>query len=349
MSDKMSIEELQFLKDNRRYLRTKATKRCNIVKTNIQHFSFDQCTNEIADLETLRTQLTKSNDEVSKGIWLHVKDRNELDAELADIDKYDEQIVQTQRLLTTRIKDVSVAQIPSAAPNQEFARISSQLKLPQLPLPQYSHSEGESLDSFFTNFENIISKYSLSPFEKFVFLERQLSKEPLTLIKSLQGSEQSYDSAKELLIKAFASPLTQKYDIIKRLAKLHWSQNDDPFVFISEMRIILQTFNKLNINTNDVLQYFVWSALPIKMQNQFIHITNTNKPSLNEIEEKMFEAVERYQSMNKHSNTEKSKPAQNTTATTNNFAANVHFREKHEINKFKKCVLCSIDGESSER
>lgn len=87
----------------------------------------------------------------------------------------------------------------------------------------------DSLDNFFDSYgiifrffcilfrELILSRYTLSEFEKFVLLSGQLSNEPLILIRSLQGSQQSYSEAKSLLTKAFSSPLAQKFDILNRL------------------------------------------------------------------------------------------------------------------------------------
>ena len=179
--------------------------------------------------------------------------------------------------------------------------ISTHMKLPQVPLPEYGRREGESLEGFLGNFETIINKYSLSEFEKFVLLSRQLRNEPLVLIKSLQGSQQSYTEAKNLLILAFSSPLTQKFDIIERMAKIKLKEGADPYSFISEMRIITHTFQTLNININTVLQYFFWNGMHEKLKTQFVHITNCNRPSLKQLQEKIFQAVERYQTLDKYS------------------------------------------------
>ena len=36
------------------------------------------------------------------------------------------------------------------------------LKLPHVPLPEYSHREGEDIHKFLLNFESVIGKYELS-------------------------------------------------------------------------------------------------------------------------------------------------------------------------------------------
>ena len=94
------------------------------------------------------------------------------------------------------------------------------MKLPVLPLPEYSHGRDELLEDFFERFENILNKYSLTEYEKFIYLERQITREPLVLIKSLKTVDQSYSEAKALLMKAFASESIKKFDAIRRLMQL---------------------------------------------------------------------------------------------------------------------------------
>ena len=51
------------------------------------------------------------------------------------------------------------------------------LALPQIPLPEFNNLRGESLELFLQNFESILSGYSLSDFERFVYLKKQLGNE----------------------------------------------------------------------------------------------------------------------------------------------------------------------------
>jgi hypothetical protein len=226
----MELEQLKFLKENRKYLRGKVTRKCNAVVSSLEQFTVEQCSYALSDIKTLREKLDKSNEGILKGLWIHETEDGALNRELESCDKYDDEMASLVRRVESRITSFSNSPLQ---PTSETPRPNTQLKLPQLPLPEYSHTHGESLERFFFNFENIISKYSLSNYEKFIFLERQLKNEPLTLIKSLQGSQQSYDDAKSLLTKAFASPTTQKYDVIKRLSNLKLCSNGDPYAFVS--------------------------------------------------------------------------------------------------------------------
>ena len=168
------------------------------------------------------------------------------------------------------------------------------LKLTHVPLPEYGKREGEDLNKFFSNFQNAINKYHLSAHEKFVYLQRQRSNEPLTIIKSVELGKQTYEDAKDLPQRAFACTIKQQYRTMKQLSELKMSQSDDPCTFISNRRMISESFTSLEINTDVVLQYFYWHAMNDKMQQQFVHITTTSKPNLEQIKEHTFEAAERY-------------------------------------------------------
>jgi len=227
-------------------------------------------------------------------------------------------------------------------------QMNTHMKLPQVPLPEYGKLEGESLEYFIANFENIINRYPLSEFEKFVLLSRQLSNEPLILIKSLQGSQQSYTEAKELLIKAFSSPLNQKFDILERLCKLKLKKGANPYSFISEMRIITHSFSTLQMDTETILQYFFWHAMHDQLRNQFVNITNCNKPSLSQINEYIFQAVERYQSVNKGSclpETVQGYAANVNYKSSANSATEPNFQQKAN-KKSKACILCATEGDT---
>ena len=206
--------------------------------------------------------MERVNDNISKGLWQHEISRSVLDKELDNIDRYNDEIRRYFRLFERR-----VSLLCSSSSNNS---VSNQIKLPQLPLPQYSHAPGEFLETFFRNYDAIVPKYAISEYEKFVFLEKRLSGEPLILIKSLQGAQQSYAEARSLLESAFASPLLQKYDIINRLSKLKLLPNRVIYAFISEMRVIISKFTKLKIDVNTILVIYGRLCLKVYVCSSFI-------------------------------------------------------------------------------
>ena len=213
----------------------------------------------------------------------------------------------------------------------------AKLRLPQVSLPTYSNKEGENLQKFFMNFENIINKYNLSDYEKFIYLQGQLTGEPLTLIKSLDISSQSFAAAKGLLTRAFASKVTQQFQAIKSLADLKFSPKL-PYEFVGKMRQIQEAFTSLSITADIMLQYFFWHAMPENLQNHFIAISNSNRPTLADIERITFEAMERYIDSSRTSKTTEKLP------DVNNYAVSLEKYKAKESNPKQFCSLCSVDG-----
>ena len=117
------------------------------------------------------------------------------------------------------------------------------MKLLELPLPNYGCLEGENCIKLIPNFEDILNKYHLSEYDRYIYLERQLFNQLLILIKSLTGTQRCLTQAKKLLTKAFARPTQQKFDTIKRLAALNFDL-EEPYRFISEVRLILSSINE---------------------------------------------------------------------------------------------------------
>ena len=115
-----------------------------------------------------------------------------------------------------------------------------------------------------------------------------MSGQPLILIRSLQANQQHYLTAKELLTKAFASPIVQKYNVISRLTKLGKFADGDIYVYISEMMSIIHIFDSLKIDIQTVLQFFIWQSMPEQMQSLLVQITNASKPDLEQIKDNIF-------------------------------------------------------------
>ena len=336
----MDEKRLKFLKGNRSILRGKCTRLINkLVPEYIDSLEKRDCNNFIDDLSELRRKLDSKNSEVLNLIWN--SDSLEVDDdEYTKSEEYDEKLLSSLKILRNKVFDLEEAASSSAVGNiASSSGGSTQLKLPQVPLPEYSHAEGENLEQFFSNLENILDKHTLTQYEKYVLLERQLKGEALLLVRSLSGDNQSYDDAKTLLLKAFASPVIQKFEILSKLSSLNLSYNGSPYVFISEMRLILNSIKTLKISMEDVAQYFIWNGMPFLLQSQLINITNNNRPSVNEIEDHIFSAVERFQALQKRNPTHKvSLNSSSKPQNVGNYAANV---VNTSNDKFKPCAFCS--------
>ena len=81
-NNNMTDAELNFHKDSRKYLRSKITRKCNTIKTNIDSLDIHECHKEIDELQSLSDRLEKLNEKISGGLWIYVKDRAVLNQEL---------------------------------------------------------------------------------------------------------------------------------------------------------------------------------------------------------------------------------------------------------------------------
>ena len=330
MADKIFAD----LKKNRGYLRQKVTRRSTIISNEFQNFSSLDCAEHLDSLKVLSEKLFSVDDQIGNLI-LEFEGQDALNIELMECETYEISINRAIRMLKEQSSNLT-ARLDSAASlerSESDTRDIVKLRLPELPLPKFGNEENENITQFFKNFEEIINKYSLSGFEKFVYMERQLSGQPLTLVKSLTGSQRCYADAKDLLNQAFARPVKQKFNIIKQLTNLHFN-SINPYKFISDVRLIVSAFEDLEIDIKSIIQYFVWSSLPTNYQNQLLHISNSTYPTLEDIQKFIFDAVDRVNSKYGLSNEpESSNPV--------SFAANVHFEKDSSKNyKFKPCVLC---------
>src|SRR5215469_3163459 len=327
----MSEEEnFEFFKENRKYIRTQVTKLCQTINSTYSTLTVNDKIYSKTKLTSLDDQLKELNAKIIKVTWDKKKD--DFSGELDKCQEYEDKICKALSLINLNT--------PSTE-HSNFNRLQSNLKFPELPLPEYSNSEGENLESFFANFESIIAKYNLDSFEKFIILQKQVKNSPRIMIDSLESTNRSYEAAKEILVKAFGCPLTQKYETIKRLSELRLNNNDDPYKYIGDMNSILDSIKRLKIDVDTISQYFIWSSLNEIFQNQFIQIINKNKPSLQEIKDNLFDATERYLIINKRKdNFSKSKmiPKNESKTETYNLASNITYK-----NKFNLCCLCVAD------
>ena len=94
---------------------------------------------------------------------------------------------------------------------------SDKPKLPKLSLPNFSNSKNESFRTFLTSFEDLISRYTLSENEKYMFLKDSVTGGPRILIENLDvANTEKYNAAVDLLKKAFDDEAQTKYDLTNK-------------------------------------------------------------------------------------------------------------------------------------
>ena len=331
-SDYENTSDVDYLKHRRKYTRSELTKIKNKISSETKSQSQKSAT--LARVRNIKEKLDKFNSQISLLLYKSEVTEETFQSEYDSCVFYD-------GIVDTCLEIIKPEALPSVDNSANANRTA--LKLPNLPLPTFT-SRGEDLNKFFVNFENIIDKYNLTSYEQYIYLQRQLSNEPLTIIKSLEIDCQNYEDAKDLIQKAFANTTTLQYQAIKKLSEIKLNKCDDVYDYIGKIRLLIQSFRNLKIDVNTILQYFLWFGMNEDLQRHFIHITNCNKPDLAQIDEHMFEAAERYMSHCKKTKNLKQSTADNDKSfddSTLAAAASVTSNKYPDNRKGKFCSLCS--------
>lgn len=337
-------------------IRAKVTRTCNKIHDDLPNLTSVERKANITYLESLRVELKNMDEFICSDIWKSKSDKVELEAEWDICDSYEKNIFDTIFALDQPITEVPITSSNSEQVVAHSSRLNK-LRLPEIPLPMFSNAQDETLNHFLENFNNILSKYELSDYEKFVYLKRQLKGEPLTLIGSLSGVDQSFEGAKLLLREAFADSVSQKYSAVQRLSQLKLIHGGDPYQFISEMRLVQDLFRTLDITSELVIQYFIWNGMTSGLQTQLINICNSNKPDLASINANIFKALDRFKELDKSSEqssqrkTKYSKSddsSRNIEPSLHSYAANVQYDSKSPDQRYRFCTLCSDKRGSKE-
>ena len=227
------------------------------------------------------------------------------------------------------------------------------LKAPKAPLPRFLDKEGGiSLHKFFLEFENIVNKFECSEYEKFVLLKENVEGRALKLVTYLSVRDQSYSRAKDILIKALANPLIQKFEVIERAIRLTAQKSKDAISFITEFKLIIDEFDSQKIDTNSILQYCILNGMDEQLKLSLVNITNSNFPTIQQIQDNIFLALER---CNLHPTKTLSPKEPEPTfkhIKTESFAANIpenSVKPKEGLEKSTvKCSLCMRSNKSHD-
>ena len=326
-------ENTDYLIKNRGYKRAQVTKLQTKVTEVIATLSLTDMASYLAKIEQLGLDLRKLDSEVGTAVWKDGKSEELLNKEFEECDMYQNKVIEVSSLIKNQqsvVKQLTAGNSGSSSNNNNL----SKLKLPEVPIPFYSHGKDESLAQFLKTFEEIVSKYPIGQYKKFILFKDHLKGEPLTLVKSLEPSRYSYEAAKKLLQNAFECEISNKFDAIARLSKIDFRNYASPYEFVGEMRTLMGIFHNFEIDVESVLQFFFWKAIPGDLQTQLITISNNHKPSLDEINDNIFKALHRY---NELSVVKSEKIKKDDKKLVNNFAVNLPNQNK----KSPFCTLCS--------
>ena len=332
---------------NRKYLRARVTKICNATESNFDNLTQIEKKVQEEKLIALKLELDQANRNILQWNIANKITEEIIQGNMEDEDLYDTKLMTCVMKLRNFERNGMLEDNQRSVPHTD----RTSLKLPKVPLPTFQNAINENLKKFLRSFESIVNKHNLTSYEKFIYLKNQLAGGPRTLVDSLDVEKQNYETAKQLLEKAFDCKQTAKFETIERLSRLKLPYDQDPYTFIGEMRSIITEFENLEIKTEEVIQYFLWNGLNDRFQNHIISITNKNKPNLKEIEDNIFEATERYirqntkYKKNTKNETKNDSASGKTKSDTTSMAVNI---EREGSKKGKFCMLCKKDNKPYE-
>ena len=276
-------KEKKDLKSQRKTLRTKVSQ---CVTRSSLYNQFDNAA-KLSERGVLLGYKTKLEEVDSKlqAILIDELSDDLYDKDVEDCQEYMDKIASLLPLL-----DVNM---PNSTTSTDSAR--TLLKQPIAPLPKFFSREGEDFLKFINEFESTTRCFNYPDRDLLLLLKQQIEGRAKCLLSSLEADKQTFKDAKELLSKAFASEEARKASTVKRLTRLHLKEGEDPFVFISELKSIIENFNVLNIDTDEVIKFFAWNALNERFRLHLVQITNNTHPSLKQMVDNFFNACERYE------------------------------------------------------
>lgn len=86
-----------------------------------------------------------------------------------------------------------------------------------------------------------------------------------------------YNIAIKLLSDAFSDEVVQQFSVIQRIVDLKLNEDKDFHHWISEVRILMDQIEALDINGEIFAQYFVWKGLSGKYKESNGGLTNRNQ------------------------------------------------------------------------
>ena len=275
----------------RSQLRAKVTRLFND-RANFVSYDPQQRLNIKFQLQKVDSELVVANEKVAALKFEEEMSVSKQTEELTACEQYTDKICQCLAALES-------SAAPPTTPQNTYGAVRSEarslLKSPTAPLPRFNSTKGENFELFLSQFEETLSKFSYTEYDKLLLLKQQITGRALHLIDSLESNNQTYIAAKELLRKALASVPVQKANIIREMCSLKLNYGDEPFKYIGDIRKIMESVKTLKINIDDVMQYFFFNGLNETFQEELTIETRNIRPTLSEIVDNFFAANERYE------------------------------------------------------
>ena len=307
-------------------------------RDNFDSYSLVKRNQTIQKLSRLPADIAILDEKILHLKFPEIVDQAVLQADLELIEQYKDKLLECQSMFTQPIP-VSQIQTGSVTGGGITSIPKSLLKCPTAPLPKFTSASGENLEIFLNNFEETLSKFNYTQYDRLLLLKQQVSGKASLLIDSLEPEKQTYDEAKNLLMTALASKDIQKYNVIKKMGELRMTYSSEPFQYISDIRKIMQSVKSLDVTIEDVMQFYFFNGLNESFKNHLTLITNNLRPTLTEINDNFFTANERYEASKKSfKNNKFSKDETESTVLSTKTSCTV--TNSTAVNPFHRCPLC---------
>jgi len=335
------MAELAYLVRQRAYKRAQITKLYNKVQSEVSQMDSDEKFELGSKLEQLGVDIRVLDGKID-GLQtdLVITDAN-FKSMMDDMEKYSNIIIQAITLL----KSSSYEDDDDSDSHSGRASLNhTKFRLPEIPLPFYSHAKGESLDHFLSSFSEIVDKYPVNSYVKFCLLKEQLKGEAYKLVNSLPVAQQTFTQAKELLEEAFASSATKEFDVLYRLLNLKLEYGGNAYEYVGEMRSIEAIIRGLEMSIDTVLRFFFWNSMHSGLQNQLVNICNDHRPSLKDINDNVFRAIDRFREVYERNKMKQTRQKQihETREYVSSYAADVSYTANKRL---PFCSLCTVGNQ----
>ena len=228
------------------------------------------------------------------------------------------------------------------------------MKINPISLPKFSGKETEDYAKFIYNFEQLLDRYDLIPYEKFCYLRDCLTGKALDTISALEEEDSSWQDACDLLEKYFLNTEFNKYKLLESFNSLKCTYTgENIYKFFGKVDRITKAIERSDIDLNFVIQYFLWKSLSYNqtLENIFVNMTHVAYPTLDMINQHRDAAIALYERQQlkfeqRKSNREKfsrdtKSRVKSNQASEMGLAANIpESKNKKDKGTLTWCILC---------
>ena len=339
------------LKAERATLRTRATKNLTKLQPNvIDNLDASDLDVNIKKVATYIDNLLKLDTNINAQLRLTESEGNMVKLE-SICEDYEDKLRKLHFILKAKLNAYNAVQSQIQPNSQSMGSAMginrTKLHLPNIELPIfYADPKKDTLScrAFIATLELMWNNYQLNSVEKYALLLKQCEKRAKTMVESLTLQNRSYDTAKSILLAAFDEVVPQQYSVIKQLTELKLKCKGDPYVYYSNFMKIVETLKEEKIDSNLMIQYFVWSGLPVDFQDQLITISQSSYPDLDSIKKHFLATCSRFEAHKENSKADMEVSAHAMSLKTNKGndfkKPNSKFKKSNSQQNFAPCCFC---------